>query len=116
MSTLCCNGAQCGDDCDDTRIAVNPGAGEICNEVDDDCNGMIDEGVLLTFYRDVDGDNFGDDTMTTLGCSATVGFTVAPGDCDDMSAARNPGNPEDRAVQHAAVRRWRERHVPRAGV
>ena len=33
------------DDCDDTRAAVHPGATEICNRIDDDCNGKIDEGV-----------------------------------------------------------------------
>jgi MYXO-CTERM domain-containing protein len=33
-----------GDDCDDTDATVNPGAEEICNDIDDDCNGTIDDG------------------------------------------------------------------------
>ena len=32
------------DDCDDSDSAVNPGASEICNGVDDDCDTQIDEG------------------------------------------------------------------------
>ncbi|MFH1466898.1 MAG: putative metal-binding motif-containing protein, partial [Pseudomonadota bacterium] len=34
-------------DCDDTDPAVNPGATEVCNGVDDDCSGTADEGVCL---------------------------------------------------------------------
>src|SRR5262249_9019669 len=34
----------CGDDCDDARADVHPGATEVCNGVDDDCNGLVDEG------------------------------------------------------------------------
>ncbi len=33
------------EDCDDTNAAVNPGAQESCNEIDDNCNGIVDEGV-----------------------------------------------------------------------
>jgi hypothetical protein len=43
-------------DCNDNNAAVNPGATEVCNSIDDDCDGSTDEGVLLTFYADVDGD------------------------------------------------------------
>jgi hypothetical protein len=35
----------CGDDCDDTRREVYPGASEICDYLDDDCDGEIDEGL-----------------------------------------------------------------------
>ena len=42
-SALCCNGANCGDDCDDDDRSVFPGARELCNGRDDDCDGMTDE-------------------------------------------------------------------------
>ena len=49
----CCNGVNCGTDCDDMRPGVNPGVPEVCNAVDDDCDGEVDEGVLRSFYDSV---------------------------------------------------------------
>src|SRR6185295_3637787 len=42
-------------DCNDANAAVNPGATEACNGVDDDCDTQVDEGVQSTFYADTDG-------------------------------------------------------------
>src|SRR5207249_2875960 len=47
------------DDCNDADAAIHPGASESCNSIDDDCNGVTDEGVLVTFYHDFDGDGYG---------------------------------------------------------
>ena len=44
------------DDCDDTNAAVNPAAIEVCNLIDDDCDSLIDEDVLVSFYLDADDD------------------------------------------------------------
>ena len=43
VDAACCNGATCGDDCDDDDINVNPGAAETCNGADDDCSGAADD-------------------------------------------------------------------------
>ncbi|MEM9191626.1 MAG: putative metal-binding motif-containing protein [Myxococcota bacterium] len=94
----CCNldpqGALvCGDDCDDTRATINPTAVETCNDVDDDCNGFIDEGVRETFYRDLDGDSYGT-TESIMACAAPSGYAVLPGDCDDNIRTINPAGTE----------------------
>lgn len=83
-----------GTDCDDTRNTVHPDAPEVCNGIDDDCDGVIDEGVQLTFYRDVDGDGYGVSDDTVLGCTAPLGYVLTPGDCDDTNRSIHPGASE----------------------
>ncbi len=78
-------------DCDDTDPAINPGAVEICNGIDDNCDGNIDEGLQLTFYADADGDSYGDPTVFENACSPSPGFVADNTDCDDTNPAINPG-------------------------
>ena len=60
------NGVGClGSDCDDTNSAVNPGAQELCNGIDDDCDGQTDEGLLTTYYQDADNDGYGNAAVST---------------------------------------------------
>ena len=87
----CCNGTSCGTDCDDTRDSVHPGAAEVCNGRDDDCDGARDEDVIVTYYRDDDGDAFGVSSDSMTGCTAPPGYAVLEGDCNDMSSGVNPG-------------------------
>ncbi len=94
-----CNGAPSGyvadnTDCNDGNAAINPGATEVCNGIDDDCDGSTDEGVLLTFYADADGDTYGDISSTTLACSAPSGYVADNTDCNDGNAAVNPAATE----------------------
>lgn len=94
---LCCNGDNCGDDCDDSRSAVSPTLVETCDGLDNDCDGMVDESVLLTFTEDVDGDGFGSDApdaATVQACSAPPNYAASATDCDDGAEAINPGNAE----------------------
>ena len=81
-------------DCDDLDAAVHPEAAELCNEVDDDCDGTADEGVTTTWYQDVDGDGHGDPGATTEACTLPAGYAATAGDCDDGAAAVNPGATE----------------------
>ncbi len=77
-------------DCDDADAAVHPGAAEACNEIDDDCDGSVDEGVTDTFYADADGDGFGDAASSAEACEAPSGHVEDATDCDDSEAAVNP--------------------------
>jgi len=62
----------CAGDCDDQEPAVFPGAEEVCNGVDDDCDPLTDE------LADEDGD----------------GYSLCTGDCDLTDPAVNPGATE----------------------
>ncbi len=84
-------------DCDDTAFAVNPGAEETCDKVDNDCDGAVDEGDAVdaaTWYQDGDGDGYGDPTVTSTACSQPTGYVADATDCDDDSANFRPGAPE----------------------
>ncbi len=61
-----------GGDCDDEDATVHPGAAELCNGVDDDCNGVVDD------PPDADAD----------------GYTICDGECDDGDTAIHPGATE----------------------
>ena len=82
------------DDCDDQNQAVNPGAGERCNGVDDNCNGEVDEAGAIdapTWYYDQDLDTYGTATNSQVTCTQPEGFVTNDDDCNDVSAAVHPG-------------------------
>jgi len=82
------------DDCDDLNSAVNPGAVEVCNDIDDDCDSDVDEGVQTVFYADADGDTYGDPITTVEACAAPDGYVADDTDCDDGQASTNPAATE----------------------
>jgi len=82
-----------GEDCNDNDAAVNPDAVEACDEIDQDCDGAVDEGApdgeLL--YPDADGDGYGDGSDPTVVCPGATGtYTDDTSDCDDSAADVNP--------------------------
>jgi len=80
------------DDCDDTRAFVHVGAPEVCDGVDNDCNGAVDETGGLAWSVDLDGDGYGDrDTAPILACTAPAGFVSNALDCLDSPADDFPG-------------------------
>ncbi|MCB9760223.1 MAG: hypothetical protein H6739_10345 [Alphaproteobacteria bacterium] len=77
-------------DCDDTRADVYPGFTEACDELDNDCDATVDEGVTTTFYQDADGDGHGTADVTAEACSQPTGYAAGDTDCDDTNGAVSP--------------------------
>src|SRR5690606_24049504 len=73
-------------DCNDACDVCWTGATEVCDGRDNDCEGGVDDGVLSTFYRDADGDGFGDPSVSTQACSAPSGYSTDATDCNDECA------------------------------
>ena len=72
-------------DCNDDDSAIKLGATEVCDRVDNNCDGNVDEGLTTTFYQDFDGDGFGNiDLFSDPICSAPVGYVEDNTDCDDI--------------------------------
>ena len=90
-------------DCDDTDTYIYyvcPPDTEVCNGIDDDGDGLIDNadpGVIgqIAWYADADNDGYGDPTTWVMSCSAIPGyvpFSYPPNfDCDDSNPAIHPG-------------------------
>jgi hypothetical protein len=77
-------------DCDDGNPARTPGAAEVCDGIDNDCDELVDDedadldlSTATTFYGDADGDGRGDAADPRLGCLAPIGAVANDLDCDD---------------------------------
>lgn len=82
-------------DCDDSNPLIYPGAEEICNYLDDDCDGVIDDNLsYLHSFEDADADNFGNIEMDSLACDIPDGYVIDDTDCDDTNPSIYPGAPE----------------------
>ena len=87
---------QLADDCDDQNAAIYPGAEDICDDLDNDCDGTVDNGLLASpYYTDADRDGYGDDSTEIWDCVQPADTVAAGGDCDDSDGAYHPGAPED---------------------
>ncbi len=84
-------------DCNDQDASINPDAEEICDDIDNNCDGQIDEGLTLyTYYLDADNDTYGDAAVSIETCYdfPASGYVVDNGDCDDQDASINPASEE----------------------
>ena len=97
-------------DFNDACAACYPGAPEICDGLDNNGNGDVDENpeslcgaghvcvsgaCLTTYYRDLDRDGYGNPSVTTNSASSPgADWVTVSGDCDDFDARIHPGAPE----------------------
>ncbi|MCB9678817.1 MAG: hypothetical protein H6737_27180, partial [Alphaproteobacteria bacterium] len=86
-------------DCDDAAPNNFPGNTEVCDYVDNNCVGGVDEPgpqvSYSTWYRDADGDTHGDVGDSRSTCDgAPLGYVASSDDCDDGDGINYPGNPE----------------------
>jgi hypothetical protein len=81
-----------GLDCDDGDDAIHPEATELCNGLDDDCDGAVDQDLEQAWYPDSDGDGYGDEAWGVQAClPPTEGAVSIGGDCDDNDETVSPG-------------------------
>ncbi len=86
-----------GGDCDDADVEVFPGALELCDGIDNDCDDQIDESGgagAPVWYRDADLDGAGDRWNTVIACEQPDGYVATSGDCHDANASILPGQAE----------------------
>jgi len=82
-------------DCDDDDDAQAPGQVETCNDIDDNCDGLVDnDAALTTYYRDSDEDGYGDNAITAEGCDPPSGYVALGDDCDDGNDSIHPNAEE----------------------
>ena len=85
-------------DCDDDNSEVHPEATEMCDGIDNNCDGVLDQEDAqdaATWYLDEDGDGYGIDSDTELACSQPHNYSAYDGDCDDTDPAFHPGATEN---------------------
>ena len=84
-------------DCDDSNEFTWPGAEDICDGQDNDCNDVIDDGeagTLAVWYFDTDGDGYGHVSASINSCGEPEGYSEDNTDCDDSNGGVYPGAPE----------------------
>ncbi|GAA4355468.1 putative metal-binding motif-containing protein [Kangiella marina] len=85
-------------DCDDNQRGVNPGAQEVCDGIDNNCDGDVDmingRRLNFPFYLDADADLYGDPSKVYYACSVPPGYSARNDDCNDKSVSVNPGKEE----------------------
>jgi hypothetical protein len=77
-------------DCNDGNGAINPAATELCNGIDDDCDGATDEGITPRWYLDADSDGYGRPETFVDQCLQPAGYVASGADCNDTTNYVNP--------------------------
>ena len=82
------------DDCDDGDADVYPGNDEYCDDKDNNCDGQVDEGAEGTWFKDADGDGYGEPSVPVEGCRPGSDYVSNDDDCDDTDDNTYPGADE----------------------
>jgi hypothetical protein len=82
------------EDCDDGNSQINPSAPELCDGVDNDCDGTADEDVMTDYFLDNDQDGYGNANISMEACEAPLGYALSGSDCDDTESEAYPGSSE----------------------
>ncbi len=86
-----------GLDCDDNNSSIHPNASEVCDGIDNNCDGIIDNGVKVEYFIDEDGDLYGNPNIRREACATTEYFdghhwVRNKEDCNDQVTTINPAN------------------------
>lgn len=86
------DGATVATDCDDGAAGRYPGAPEVCDGIDQDCDGEIDENPSNggLYFEDSDGDGYGNPALTQRACLQPEGYENNANDCNDADATIYP--------------------------
>lgn len=79
-----------GPDCNDDDATTHPNATELCDSIDQDCDGLTNP----IWYRDQDGDGYGNPGISKTACTQPTGYTAVSGDCNDTNPTIYPDAPE----------------------
>jgi hypothetical protein len=89
------DGGDCNDDPAGNGAAFHPGALEVCDGLDNNCNGQRDEGFTLqTYWRDQDSDTYGDPLQAVQACQQPTGYVTNNADCEPDKYFAHPGGTE----------------------
>ncbi len=85
------------EECDDANSSINPGTTERCDDIDNNCDGLVDNDAedAETWYLDADEDGYGVALKTAEACDQPEGYVDNTDDCDDGDASVSPDGVEE---------------------
>lgn len=85
------------EDCNDQESLISPSATEVCDSIDNNCDGSTDQSDAQgapEWFQDLDGDGYGSQYFSSISCNQPVGYISDSSDCDDGDPLQNPGATE----------------------